>query len=99
MTDCMTEKMNAGQLSDWIGMLNFCAYDMLLYLDTHPDDAEAIAYFNQCVAQKKQADRKWKQLCGSTTAYCGVPYGEEFSWSERPLPWEGGSLCGFMKNA
>jgi spore coat protein JB len=99
MMEKMTEKMNADQLSDWIGMLNFCAYDMLLYLDTHPDDEDGIAYFNQCVEMKKQADRKYREVCGSTTAYGGVPYGDYFSWSSRPLPWEGGSLCGSMKNA
>jgi spore coat protein JB len=99
MIENMTGKMNANQLYDWIGMLSFCAYDMLLYLDTHPEDEDGIAYFNQCVEMLKQAKRKYRDVCGSTTAFDGAPYGDYFSWSDRPLPWEGGSLCGSMRNA
>jgi hypothetical protein len=95
----MANQMNSSQLNDWIGMLGFCAYDMLLYLDTHPDDVDGIAYFNQCVEMLRQARERYNASCGSSTAYGGVPYGDYFSWSERPLPWEGGCLCGSMRNA
>ena len=36
--------MNRKQMMDWLMMLGFCAFDMTLYLDTHPCDKEAIAY-------------------------------------------------------
>lgn len=99
MMNQMIHNMSLSQLFDWINMLNFCAYDMQLYLDTHPDDEEGIAYFNQCVEMLQAAKEKYKQMCGSTMAYSGVPYENYFSWSDRPLPWEGGILCGSMKNA
>ena len=35
------------QLLDQINRSSFAAYDMLLYLDTHPDDAEAQAYYHK----------------------------------------------------
>jgi spore coat protein JB len=99
MANAMANGRNISQLSDWIGMLNFCAYDMLLYLDTHPDDSDGIAYFNQCVEMLKSAKETYRETCGCTVAYDGAPYGDYFSWSDRPLPWEGGSLCGSMRNA
>ena len=99
MTNAMTNQMSISQLFDWIGMLNFCAYDMQLYLDTHPDDEEGIAYFNQCVEMIKIAKEKYAKVCGSTLAYHGAPYENYFTWADRPLPWEGGNLCGSMKNA
>lgn len=99
MTNNMMNGMSVSQLFDWIGMLNFCAYDMQLYLDTHPDDKDGIEYFNQCVEMLMQAKKKYCELCGCTMAYSGVPYEDFFTWSDRPLPWEGGNLCGSMKNA
>lgn len=99
MRENMTGQMSSNQLYEWIGMLNFCAYDMQLYLDTHPNDEEGIAYFNQCVAMLKDAKRKYREVCTCTMAYDGAPYDDYFSWSDRPLPWEGGNLCGSMKNA
>ena len=41
-------QMNQKELFGWVSALGFCAYDMLLYLDTHPEDEEALNYFNQC---------------------------------------------------
>jgi len=35
-------QMNQKELFGWVSALGFCAYDMLLYLDTHPEDEEAL---------------------------------------------------------
>ena len=37
------DSMNKEQLFTWINQLCFCADDMMLYLDTHPEDADAAA--------------------------------------------------------
>ena len=39
------QQMSQRELYDWIAMLGFCAVDMMLYLDTHPDDEDALNYF------------------------------------------------------
>ena len=44
--DMQQKRMNQKELYEWIMMLGFCAVDMMLYLDTHPDDEEALNYFN-----------------------------------------------------
>ena len=43
--DMQQKRMNQKELYEWIMMLGFCAVDMMLYLDTHPDDEEALNYF------------------------------------------------------
>ena len=48
MTRPSSQPMNRSELYRWVMALGFCAYDMLLYLDTHPDDAQALSYYNQC---------------------------------------------------
>ena len=40
--DMQQKRMNQKELYEWIMMLGFCAVDMMLYLDTHPDDEEAL---------------------------------------------------------
>ncbi|MBS5647226.1 MAG: spore coat protein CotJB, partial [Lachnospiraceae bacterium] len=35
------------QLLNYINEVSFAAYDALLFLDTHPDDADALAYFRK----------------------------------------------------
>ena len=48
MTRPSSQPMNRSELYRWVMALGFCAYDMLLYLDTHPDDAQALSYYNLC---------------------------------------------------
>ena len=37
MTRPSSQPMNRSELYRWVMALGFCAYDMLLYLDTHPE--------------------------------------------------------------
>ena len=39
-------KMEQMKLFQWINMVSFALNDITLYLDTHPTDPEALAYFN-----------------------------------------------------
>ncbi len=85
------ERMGQKQLLEWVMMLTVCAVDMNLYLDTHPQDQEAMDYYNQCVELLKSAKRTYEASYGSFTAAAGVPYESSFTWVETPMPWEGGN--------
>ena len=39
-------QMEQAKLFQWINMVSFAVNDIVLYLDTHPTDQQAIAYFN-----------------------------------------------------
>ena len=43
---CQGERSKA-QLMETIGQSAFAAYDTLLYMDTHPQDQEAMAYYHK----------------------------------------------------
>ncbi|MBE6031757.1 MAG: spore coat protein CotJB [Clostridiales bacterium] len=59
----------------------FAAWEMRLYLDTHPDDRRALAaYWDFC----GQSVCKDNYACISRTA-CTC---ENWSWLEDPWPWE-----------
>ena len=87
--DMQQKRMNQKELYEWIMMLGFCAVDMMLYLDTHPDDEEALNYFNQCNTLYNAAKQSYQELFGLLNAFSEQ---ERFSWdwNTAPMPWEGG---------
>lgn len=87
--DMQQKRMNQKELYEWIMMLGFCAMDMMLYLDTHPDDEEALNYFNQCNTLYNAAKQSYQEQFGLLNAFSEQ---ERFSWdwNTAPMPWEGG---------
>ena len=87
--DMQQKRMSQKELYEWIMMLGFCAVDMMLYLDTHPDDEEALNYFNQCNTLYNAAKQSYQEQFGLLNAFSEQ---ERFSWdwNTAPMPWEGG---------
>lgn len=82
-------KMNQVQLLRWIMMLGFCHDDIILYLDTHPDDEKALSYANQCAALLKEAVNSYEAQYGALQVMPDQPL-QEWNWVQTPWPWEGG---------
>ncbi len=66
---------------------NFAAYDMLLYLDTHPNDKKAFAMFKDLVAKTQELKKEYERAYGPLTAYAAAG-SDTFDWLESPWPWE-----------
>ncbi|MFT8316879.1 MAG: spore coat protein CotJB [Sporolactobacillus sp.] len=68
--------------------IDFTLVELNLYLDTHPDDLEALKQFNT-TAQKSeelrdQFEKKYGPLRGFGHSYSTFP----FQWSKAPWPWQ-----------
>ena len=87
--DMQQKRMNQKELYEWIMMLGFCAEDMMLYLDTHPDDEEALNYFNQCTALYNAAKQSYQEQFGQLNAFSEQER-SSWDWNTAPMPWEGG---------
>ena len=87
--DMQQKRMNQKELYEWIMMLGFCAVDMMLYLDTHPDDEEALNYFNQCTALYNAAKQSYQEQFGQLNAFSEQER-SSWDWKTAPMPWEGG---------
>lgn len=83
------QPMNQQELCEWVMMLGFCTYDMLLYLDTHPDDEEALNYFNQSKELYNSAKKSYEERYGTLSAFTDQPL-DSWDWNTAPMPWEGG---------
>ena len=66
---------------------SFSAFDMHLYLNTHPYDQVALGYFNQAVQRLRILTDNYQRMYGPLTAT--VPSRCPWQWIESPWPWEG----------
>lgn len=79
--------MNKHEKMYEIQKCNFAAYDMLLYLDTHPNDKKAFTIFKDLVSKTKKLINEYEQQFGPVTAYSSAAF-DSFGWLESPWPWE-----------
>ena len=66
---------------------NFAAYDMLLYLDTHPKDKKAFEIFRSLVEKTNRLKREYEDDFGSLTPFNSA-YKDCFDWLCNPWPWD-----------
>lgn len=66
---------------------NFAAYDMLLYLDTHPNDKKAFEMFKELVSKTKVLMTEYEKEFGPLTAFSSAAF-SQFEWIKSPWPWE-----------
>jgi spore coat protein JB len=76
------------QLMEKIQAVDFVLVDLTLYLDTHPDDLEAIKQFNQKAYESKQLKAEFESQFGPLLQY-GLSYSNyPWNWKDAPWPWQ-----------
>jgi spore coat protein JB len=73
-----------------VSQTGFAMIDANLYLDTHPCDTNAIAYFNQMKEAHEKAKDAFESQFGPLMA-SGNMDTAYWSWVRDPWPWEGGN--------
>lgn len=85
----MHQAKNKQELFSWINKVSFMAYDMALYLDTHPDDTQAMEFFHKYSQMRRQALANYAAQFGPLTMDC-ISNDDHWHWATQPWPWEGG---------
>ncbi|WP_434311553.1 spore coat protein CotJB [Hominifimenecus sp. rT4P-3] len=72
--------------------ISFYLDDLNLYLDTHPQDKEAIELYCEYSQKRAQLKQEYDKQFGPLTRDCiwkceGSK--DTFCWQEGPMPWEG----------
>lgn len=70
--------------------IDFAAHDLSLYLDTHADDAEAFAVYQDFLKLAEEGARRYAELYGPITKR-DLINAEMYTWLKSPWPWE---YCG-----
>ncbi len=80
-------KMEQKNLLFYIDAVSFAALDASLYLDTHPNDAEALEYFHHFNKARQQALHEYAVRFGPLTLN-GAQTDDTWKWATQPWPWE-----------
>lgn len=79
-----------------IDEVSFAVNDVTLYLDTHPDCREGIAYFNEMAPRRAALLKQFAESFEPLTVDCICKdqnaLTDHFTWLDGPAPWEGGAL-------
>lgn len=73
-------------LAQW-QQYNFALVDLNLYLDTHPNDQEALNLFKKYKDIKRQITDKYEKKYGPLT-FTGDISTSSWNWINSPWPWE-----------
>lgn len=66
---------------------SFLAHDLLLYLDTHPDDRAALESYRRALAERDEAVRLYERQVRALTPD-GTLCRSDFDWADGPFPWQ-----------
>ena len=79
----MNREKDLRAVDEW----SFLADDLKLYLDTHPDDAHALAALKNALAERKAAVAACEGAHGALT-HDGLLASQTYDWVEQPFPFE-----------
>ncbi|USK34843.1 spore coat protein CotJB [Bacillus sp. F19] len=71
-----------------IQAVDFVLVELTLYLDTHPDDAQAISQYNQYAQYCRQIKQTFEAQFGPLSQGSPNPSGEYWTWKSGPWPWQ-----------
>lgn len=80
-------EFDKNQLPRQIQISKFALLDSSLYLDSHPDCAEACEYFQKQLEHYNKAVAHYEEHFGPLTHSSAVKNGR-WSWNDAPWPWE-----------
>ena len=84
-------RINRRQLMNRINQASFAVDDVKLYLDTHPCDPEALAYFHEMSRERNQALKEYAAAYGPLTVdTAGTSCTDRWNWINEPWPWQEG---------
>jgi spore coat protein JB len=68
--------------------VDFVLVELTLYLDTHPQDQNAIHQFNQYAQQRKKIKKAIESKYGPLQQYGNSYSGMPWDWNNGPWPWQ-----------
>lgn len=87
----MKEGMSRNELMEHINQVSFAVDDVKLYLDTHPCDEEALAFFREYSRLRNEALQEYAKLYGPITIdTAGDSCDDSWKWVNEPWPWQEG---------
>ena len=78
--------MNRKQLLRRLQVLDFAIQETALFLNSHPDDQQAMQYYQTALKEREMVAKEYEQLCGPLTNRQNLS--DSWEYSKGPWPWE-----------
>lgn len=79
-----THKLKGKKLYLEFSAVNFALDDLRLFLDTHPEDAAALAQYQELLSRRCELAGQLGAQAGMITWHCPA---EDWNWVKTPFPW------------
>ena len=79
--------MDRGQMLRALDAEQFAAFDMQLYLDTHPEDKVALQMINNYHYNYEEYKKQFEMIYGPLRADSAAK-NDQWMWIDGPWPWE-----------
>lgn len=76
------------KLLEELQAIDFVLVELTLYLDTHPEDEEALTQFNETAQTRHELKEKVEAEFGSLTKMEPHNGGKSKGWDAGPWPWQ-----------
>ena len=84
------QKPCRADLINWINHVSFAVDDVKLFLDTHPCDKEALAFFEEHKCLRNKALKEYAKYYGPLTVDTADVSTDNWKWINEPWPWQKG---------
>lgn len=68
--------------------VDFVLIELTLYLDTHPQDHQALHQYNQCAQNRMQLAHQFEMEFGPLKSYGQGFSKQPWQWIDSPWPWQ-----------
>lgn len=79
--------MSRDEMLKALTAMDFYAVDMALYLNTHPDDREALARYNAIINEANSLRRDYESQYGPMYSFRSAS-ANPWQWMNDPWPWQ-----------
>jgi spore coat protein JB len=88
--------MSRDEILQQLTILDFAAVDLQLYLDTHPNDTQALEQYNNTVTQADELRAEYEENFGPLFSFRSLA-GKKYTWLDNPWPWQNKFNFSFSK--
>ena len=81
-------KMDRDLILEQLTALDFMAVDLGLYLNTNPDDREALMHYNSIILNAQNTRERFEEYYGPLCSFRSGSNPDVWRWVDCPWPWE-----------
>ena len=88
--------MDRDELLKKLSELDFIAVDLALFLNTHPENTEAIQAYNQVITAADAVRMKYEEAYGPLCSFRSYASNtNHWEWNNNPWPWQADTNISF----